>query len=199
MARNKQSLVEPDAPLITANGAVQPTVSSMYKRVELPSATEAVRLVSTTRRKLADLPALPKQLNAYSVVLVYTASGLSDTEIEIATGFTVAQIQLLREHDAYKTLEQMVFTAAREEAQGVVKGILVKAEVRAAEKISELVEFEDPKIALVAAKDILDRGGHKPREQLDVRHTMMNAFRIEVVDRRDEKVIDMEVDDGNGA
>lgn len=201
MARTNTQLPDPDAPMYAEDGTVvAPSVPSMYKRVELPSATQAVRLVSNTRRKLADLPALPQQLNSYSVVLVYTASGLSDAEIATATGFTVQQIRALREHDAYKMLEQLVLKTAREEAQGIVKGILVEAEEKAARKISELVTFEDPVIALRAAQDVLNRGGHSAPTEVNINQNMMNTFRIEVVDRRNEKpVIDMEVDNGNGS
>jgi hypothetical protein len=188
-------LPAPDTPLVAEDGTlVQPSVPRMFSRVQVPTATEAQRLVTKTRRKLADLPALPKQLNSYSAVLVYTASGLSDTEIAVATGFTEEQINTLRQHEGYRTLEQMVLKAAREEAQSAVKSILVQGEQKAAERVVELVESEDEKIALAAAKDLLDRGGHKAKEEIDVRVDMMNTFRIEVVDRRNERVIDVEAE-----
>lgn len=189
------TLPSPDAPFVAPDGTVlNPTVPQMYKRVEVPSHSEAQRLISSTRRKLADLPATAKQLNAYSAVLVYTASGFTDAEISTATGLEVAQIHALREHDAYRMLEAFVTKTAREEAAGAVKAILVKGEVNAAEKIVELVNSEDEKIALAASKDLLDRGGHKPRDEVDVRVDMMSTFRIEVVDRRNERVIDAEVE-----
>jgi predicted mannosyl-3-phosphoglycerate phosphatase (HAD superfamily) len=188
-------LPAPDAPLVAEDGTlVQPSVPRMFSRVQVPTNTEAQRLVTKTRRKLADLPALPKQLNSYSAVLVYTASGLSDTEIAVATGFTEEQINTLRQHEGYRTLEQMVLKAAREEAQSAVKSILVQGEQKAAERVVELVESEDEKIALAAAKDLLDRGGHRAKEEIDVRVDMMNTFRIEVVDRRNERVIDVEAE-----
>lgn len=188
-------LPAPDAPLVASDGTlVQPSVPRMFSRVQVPSATEAQRLVASTRRKLADLPALPKQLNSYSVVLVYTASGLADAEIAVATGFTEEQIKALREHDGYRALEQMVLKAAKEEATSAVKSILVQGEQKAATRIVEMVDSEDEKIALAAAKDLLDRGGHKPRDEVDVRVDMMNTFRIAVVDRRNEKVIDVEAE-----
>ena len=42
-------------------------------------------------------------------------------------------------------------------------------------------------------------GGHKAAEKVDIRSHMMNTFRIEVVDKRENNapVIDMEVDNGD--
>jgi hypothetical protein len=59
-----------------------------------------------------------------------------------------------------------------------------------------LVESDDERTALSAAKDVLDRGGHKAAEKVDIRTQMTNLFRIEVVDKRENNapVIDMEVE-----
>ena len=173
---------------------VSPTTAQTFSRVEVPTGTEAQRIVAGTRRKLADMPAIPKHLNSFAVVLVYTASGLTDNEIAVATGFTPAQVASLRSQSAYSQLEGMVIEAVKEQAAGAVKEILVKGELTAAQKLVELSADDDPRIALSAAKDLLDRGGHKAAEKIDIRAQMTNTFRIEVVDKRDgdAPVIDME-------
>jgi hypothetical protein len=139
------------------------------------------------------MPALPKQLNSFSALLVYTMSGLSDDEISVATGFTRDQIAWMRSQSAYNQLQAYMVEAVREQAQDDVKSILVAGTRRAANRVVDLVDSEDDKVALAAAKDLLDRDGHKAAEKLDIRATMMNTFRIEVVDKRDAApVIDME-------
>jgi hypothetical protein len=149
--------------------------------------------VSNTHRKLAELPALPKQLNSYAAILVYTASGLSDAEISVATKFTVEQITLLRAQPAYSQLEQFIIETVKQEAATEVKSILLNGEVKAATRVVELIDSEDDKVALAASKDLLDRGGHKAAEKLDIRADMLNTFRIEVVDKRGNvPTIDME-------
>lgn len=188
-------LPNPNDPLVLADGtAIQPTVQASFaSAIEIPSATEAVKLVSSTRRKLVELPALPKQLNAYAAILVYTASGLSDGEIAIATGFTSAQVEHLRTQSAYRQLEGMVIEAAKNEAANDVKAILVNGEKQAARKVVTLVDSIDEKVALAAAKDLLDRGGHKAAEKLDINARMANTVMIELVDKRDTSItIDME-------
>jgi hypothetical protein len=151
--------------------------------------------VSNTHRKLVELPALPKQINSYAAILVYTASGLSDAEISVATKFTIAQITLLRSQPAYAQLEQFIIETVKQEAAGEVKSILLNGEIKAATKVVELIDSIDDKVALAASKDLLDRGGHKAAEKLDIRADMMNTFRIEVVDKRNAvPTIDMEID-----
>ena len=195
MARGKQ-LPSPDAPLVASDGTVvKPTVASTFRRIEVPNATQAQRLVSSTRRKLADLPALPKQLNALSSILVYTASGLSDNEIALALGADASQIIAIRETEAYKQLETLIMEAARETARNDVQAILAQQEIKSAEKIGELIDSSDEKIALAASKDILDRRGHTPAQKIDIRQQMESTFRIEVVDKRDAaRIINVETE-----
>lgn len=190
------SLPDPSAPLMLGDGsAIPPSTAQTFTRIEVPSNSQAQRLVTSTRRKLIDLPALPKQMNSFAVLLVYTASGLNDNEIATATGMSVAQIVKLREHPAYAQLEQYVIEAAREQSKGEVTAILAQKEVRAAERVGELVDSEDEKVALAAANSVLDRRGHTPKQQVDINVEMRKTFRIEYVDKRGEPpVIDMEVD-----
>lgn len=176
---------------------VRPTTAQTFGTVEVPTGTAAQKLVAGTRRKLVDMPAVPKHLNSYAVVLVYTASGLSDTEISVATGFLPEQINHIRSQPAYTQLEGMIVETVKEQAASTVKQILVAGEVTAAKKLVELAEAEDDRIALSAVNSLLDRGGHKAAEKIDINTHMRQTFRIEVVDKRDSvqsPVIDMEVE-----
>ncbi len=189
-------LPPPNTPLKLPDGtAIAPSVASTFTHVAIPSNTQAQRLVSNTNRKLAELPALPKQLNSYAAILVYTASGLSDDEISVATKFTREQIALLRSQPAYTQLESFIIDAVKQEAAAEVKSILASGEIKAATRVIKLVDSEDDKVALAASKDLLDRGGHKAAEKIDIRADMLNTFRIEVVDKRNTvPTIDMETD-----
>ena len=190
-------LPSPNSPLMLDDGtSLLPSSIQTFARIEIPSNTAAQRLVSNTNRKLADLPALPEQMNSFAAILVYTASGLSDSEISIALSLKAAQIKRMREHSTYQQLESYMIDAVREQSKQNVVSILAEKEVKAAERVGELVDSLDEKVALAASKDILDRRGHAPKQQIDVRAEMMNTFRIEVIDKRDNsnKIIDVEND-----
>lgn len=173
-----------------------PAPARATRRVAVPNATDAQRLVSNTRRKLADMPAVPKQMNAIAVLLVYTASGLSDDEIAVATGITHEQIATIRAMSAYAQLEAYMIGAVKDQTQADVKAILSGAEIAAANAIATQVNHNHPDIAYRASKDILDRGGHVPAQKVDIMAQMRGTLRIEVVDKRGTAVptLDMEVD-----
>lgn len=199
---SRTRLPSADAPLTLPDGTqVAPSTAQTFQRIEVPSNSAAQRIVSNTRRKLVDMPALPKHMNSFAAVLAYTASGLSDAEIAAATGFTEQQVVQLRTQPAYRHLETMVIEAVRSEAANAVKDVLVTAEMTAARKMALLVESEDDKVALQASREVLHMGGHKAAEKVDIRAHMMNTFRIEVIDKRESNapVIDMEAADGDSA
>jgi hypothetical protein len=196
-----RTLPSPNAPMIADDGTlIAPTAATSFARIEIPSNSQAQRLVTNTRRKLIDLPAVPKQMNSFAIILVYTASGLSDAEIGVATGLTTAQIANIRTNTAYTQLEEYVIQAAQEQSKSDVQAILAQAEIKSANRISSLTNSLDEKIALAASKDVLDRRGHVPKQQIDVNAEMRKTFRIEFVDRRGEQpVIDMELTDGDNS
>src|SRR5690606_41791299 len=59
--------------------------------VAVPNAVDAIKAVTKTRLKLADLPAPPAQMNPVAVVLMYRMIGLSNKDIAIAIGISVKQ------------------------------------------------------------------------------------------------------------
>jgi hypothetical protein len=191
-------LPDPNAPLLIGDGvAVMP--ATPFSRIEVPSNSKAQRLVASTKRKLADLPAIPEHLNTFAVLLVYTASGLSDNEISVTLGMTPAQLIKLREHRAYKQLEQHMIEAVAAQSKTAVAAILAEKEIKAANTLGDLLDSEDHRVALQAANSVLDRRGHTAKQPVDPAQEMRATFRIEVVDKRQDAipVIEMESDDGN--
>jgi hypothetical protein len=151
-------------------------------RVEVPTRTEAQRLVVSARRKLVDLPALPKQLNAISAVLVYTLSGIRDDEISIATGISVSQIEGIRSTPAYQALEANVVTAVREAFTGEAADILVRAKHKAAAKLESHLDSEFDAISLRAAETVLSKAAEAVASTAK---SGMDALLIEYVDKRE--------------
>jgi hypothetical protein len=192
------SLPEPGALLVDGNAPVQ-TKHSFAGYVPVATNTEAQALVSNTKRKLLEMPGTPAQLNGWSAVLVYTASGLDDNEIALALRISPTQVRNIRKQPGYQQLEQFMLQAAQEQSASEVQGILAEAEVKAATRVKSLVNSMDEKVALAASNSVLDRRGHKAADKLDIRNEMINTFRIEYVDKRgaETPVIDMELDDGN--
>lgn len=155
--------------------------------VEVPSNTKAQRLVAATRRKLVDLPAVPKQMNIMSVVIMYTLLGIQDHEIALATELTVDQIKLIKEHEIYGRLMEDVATNIIAQDTNELQTIIASHAKAAVGKIVEHLDNEDGKTSLGAAKDLLDRAGYRPADQVEHRHTMEGGLVIRVI-KRDENM-----------
>lgn len=100
---SKPRLPEPGSSLV--DGSMPLTGGASFKGyVPVPTHSEAQALVTSTRRKLLEMPGTPAQLNGWSAVLVYTASGLDDAEIALALRITPKQVRNIREQPGYQQL-----------------------------------------------------------------------------------------------
>lgn len=155
------TLVKPTEPLILADGTRIDPVSGRVVRddepeiVEIPSATEAQRLVTETRRTLAELPAIPDTMNPINIVLCYDLFGMSSSEIAVATRLTVEQVESIKAHDAYGQMRASVCKSIQSATENEVVDIMAKGRVRAARKLYKLVDNTDPDIALKASSQIM--------------------------------------------
>lgn len=198
-------LPEPGEPLKLANGKlIDPNNGNVIrprKFVEVPTATQAQRIVAATRHRLADFPVPPKHLNAISVICFYTLLGIDERDIAIATGLTIDQINELRMSDVFSDIRQKLVDNIVEHDKDEVRTLFAKAAKGAANRVLDLMDnAEDEKVALAAANSALDRAGHRPVDIVEHRMRVDSSFKIEVIERKESHnvpVIDLEVEDGN--
>jgi hypothetical protein len=195
-------LPDPTTPLRLADGRlVYPggRIEEPERFVEVPTNAEAQRIVVNARRKLSDLPELPKTMNAIGVVLSYTLFGLDDIEIAIATGFTEDQVGRIKLNDAYTSMHDTVTRSILAAETDTVRDLFQQHARDAAGVMIDAIKNGRRAERMVAAKDLLDRAGHRPSDVVEHRHRMDGGLVIEIV-RRDttpsSPLIDMEVPDG---
>lgn len=200
------ALAEKDAALTLADGRVvypDGSVSKpVRKTIEVPSNSAAQRAVFNANKRLADLPSLPAQLNTMSVVLVYSMWGLVDQDIALATGLTIGQITSIRAQDVYVKLRDDMLAAIKASDTDTIRAKINEKAESAINRIAELIDSEDEKVALGASKDILDRDGHRPADVVEHRHMMMDSLKIEVIRKDTNEIptldlIPIEVEDGD--
>jgi hypothetical protein len=164
--------------------------------VEVPTHAEAQRIVTAARRKLSDLPEVPRTMNAVSVVLSYTLFGLDDEEIAIATGMTVDQIGRIKVSDPYTQMHEAIVRTVLDSETNVVRELFTKNARSAAQVVVRAMEEGTRADRMAAAKDILDRSGHRPSDVVEHRHRMDGGLVIEIVKRDGAQLplIDMEVE-----
>lgn len=162
--------------------------------VEVPTHAEAQRIVTATRRKLSELPEVPRTMNAVGVVLSYTLFGLDDEEIAIATGMTVDQVGRIKVSDPYTQMHETIVRTVLDSETAVVRELFVKNAKSAAQVMVRAMDEGTRSDRMAAARDILDRSGHRPSDVVEHRHRMDGGLVIEIVKRSDAElpVIDME-------
>jgi hypothetical protein len=189
------SLAAPNEPLVLADGTkIDPATGKVIKEqvsrfVEVPSGREAQRTVARTKRKLADMPAPPQQMNALSVVLTYTMTGLSDDDIAIATGLTTEQVERMRTLEAYTQLHELVSKSLVDQDADNVRTLFTANAKNAASRMLQLADSENETVAIRAAADILDRAGHRPADVVEHRHAMEGGLTIRVIKQDDTQQV----------
>ena len=195
-------------PLVLADGTVIDPMTRKREApayVEVPTNTEAQRVITQTKRKLDDLPDVPARMNTIGLVLSYHMFGLSDDEIGVATGMRTEQIVNIKMLEPFADMQKAVTEQIIARDKGVVSDVIESAAIHGANKVISLMHgAEDEGLQFKAAQDVLDRSGHRPADVLEVRHSMANSLKIEHIIRSDEAqapVIDVTpievIEDGN--
>jgi hypothetical protein len=181
-------LVQPDGTVTGDEPAPQPEF------VEVPTHEEAQRIVTAARRKLSELPEVPRTMNAIGVILSYTLFGLDDEEIAIATGLSAEQIGRIKVGDPYTQMHDAIVRTVLDSETTVVRDLFTKNARNAAQVVVQAMAEGTRADRIAAAKDILDRSGHRPSDVVEHRHRMDGGLVIEIVKRDGAvlPVIDME-------
>lgn len=153
--------------------------------VEVPKGSEAQAIVAKSRRSVAELPYQPGQMNVVSLVLFYSMWGLGVSDIAMQLGITSDQVKNIQSLEAYIELSEQIRKSVLEHEANDVRSLMQKHATGAAQKIIDLVE-EEGALGFAAAKDILDRAGHRPADVVEHRHKMEDVLRIEVVEKKAE-------------
>lgn len=193
------SLPDPSEPLRLADGRlVYPGGRTLHTSdnsefVEVPTQREAQRIVTQTRRKLSELPEVPRTMNAIGVVLSYTLFGLGDEEIAIATSLTVEQVGRIKMSDPFTQMHDTVVRSVLDAETGVVRDLLQRKAHDAAQVMVAALAEGTRADRISAARDILDRSGHRAADVVEHRHRMDGGLVIEIVKRDTSEVPTIDV------
>ena len=189
------SLAGQGEPLKLADGrVVYPggDIADPRRPVSVDTSVEPV-IRPQVRRRVTDLPALPKQMNAIGAVFSYVMFGLDDEEIASATGLGLAQVASIRDSDPYRQLHEAVIRTVLDGQSDTVREMLARNARHAATTMVEALQSGTRADRMAAARDILDRSGHRPADVVEHRHRMDGGLVIEVVKRDEVRIptIDM--------
>ncbi len=176
-------------PLILADGTmINPEDGSVVKDepdeviVEVPNNEELQREIVAARVRLHDLPAPPQQMNSLSVVLSYSLFGVSNEDIATVLHITPEHVASIKSSEIYLTLQNQIVDNIVKSDQDAVRNMFAAQSIRAANRMNGLLDSDSENIQLQAAKDILDRGGHRPADVIEHRHKHEGGLTIQYVE-----------------
>lgn len=159
--------------------------------VEVPTHQEAVEEVTQRRVRLNELPDIPARVNIISIVLSYHLMGISNDDIASVLEIPVERVGRIMMSDAFSTIKATITEQILERDADVIRSTFRRGAKNAAKKVSDLVNHPNPVVSLNAAKDILDRDGHRPTDVVEHRHQVEGGLQIQYIRKSDEsKVFD---------
>lgn len=189
LANSAQPLVLADGRLVYPDGNIVDPKQAQEQLIEIPTNREATALVIAARRKISDLPDVPRTMNTISVVLSYSLFGLDDTEIALATGMTELQVGRIKIHDAYTRMKEDVVASILGSEADDVRSLFQQHSRMAVGKMVDILKTSKSEVnKLVVARDFLDRAGHRPADVVEHRHKMEGGLTIEII-RRDDNAM----------
>ena len=125
-------------------------------------------ITPTVRRSLHDLKLNKHQMAIVNNVLTYTLWGLPDDEIAVQCSCTVMDVHTVRELAEYNYMHDALIAGLRTSYMASAHGIISNAAQQAANVIVNTVKKTSGRMQFDAARDILDRSGHRPVDHSSV-------------------------------
>lgn len=179
------ALVLADGRKVMRDGSVVHEVPQPAAQIsrEIQSGRAASRTLERMHRTLGDLPDIPQAMNPVTAVIFYSCIGLNDEDIATALQATPTQIATIRESELYTKLytlfDQTVFADAKRNA----KHIIARASDRAAERIVDAIDSDDPLISLSASRDVIKFAGVSLE---DSNESKLSGLHIRITRKEDE-------------
>tara|TARA_Y100000385_G_C13096088_1_gene641408 strand:+ start:1294 stop:1887 length:594 start_codon:yes stop_codon:yes gene_type:complete len=185
-------------PLVLADGTkIDPTNGSIINDeilVEVPNTETIKQEIVAARKRINDLPVPPKQMNTLSVIISYSLFGLSDNDIAYLLSIETDELKNIKSSDVYIELQKTLVQNILASDASDVRGMFVQHSKDAASVMFNAMidQANGVNTRMAAAKDVLDRAGHRPADVVEHKHSLEGGLTIEYIDNKNEiPVIDV--------
>lgn len=189
------ALAKPGDPLVNQRGEqLTEERDNAPSAVEIKTITEPKDYKPAHRTVLKELPAPVKAMNLVAVIFMYTLYGIGDNELSEAIGISIDDIIKVRETRAYgETFDTMMkeFISANSEFMECRIAAYSGGALSKVASLSQNGKKEETQLA--ASRDILDRGGFRPQDQLSKSQSPMNELRITITNTSENIEADIEL------
>jgi len=168
-----------------ARESARPTVrvreADVVVGVDTASVFADTKVQVAAQRRLSDLPETPRNMNPVCVIVAYTMFGLSVPDIATATNLSEEQVENIQLCDAFVSLRDTLVASVLDADATTVREAFSKQARTAVSVIVDSMHNGARATRMSAAKDILDRAGHRPADIVDHRHSVHGGLVIEVI------------------
>ena len=150
--------------------------------------------LSVPIKRTDELPVEASQMPAYATILAYTLLGVTDADIGRTLKIDYDKIIAIKESGQYTELQVMLMSAVAIVGQNDVRGVFDKYAKNAAAELISQMNSKNEVARSMAAKDVLDRAGHRPADIVEHKHKVEGGLTIEYIkkDSIEPVTIDME-------
>jgi len=182
---NDVALLLPTGETVYTDGRVEKPAAQVAAGLsrEISSGRSAAAALEKIHRKLGDLPDTPDKLNPVCAVITYRAIGLSTEDIATALRTSVDNIERLMSLDVYKQIADMLDKTVFEDAKQNAKHIIARAADKAAFKMVQHTDDEDPNISIIASREVLRMAGVSTEDDMG---KSLGGLKI-VIEKNDNK------------
>lgn len=177
----------------TGKRAVNTEINKAFTDNQRDGGKAKQSLDNVTRRFLDDLPVPSLQSRPLAIIAAYSVFGLSESDIAYLLNTDVENIRNVIASDAFNKFVEGMLQNVREHDLDVVRKKINESAIVAASKVTDLVGSRDEKVALAAAKDVLDRAGSGTYSNSGTDRSS-TGFTIRIIDDKDNPASGVQVE-----
>lgn len=191
------ALADPGDPLVAPDGQVLQPIRhpNKLKEDQQQHKIDPLTFRGVKQHNVRDLPAPANMMHGIGAVLMYSIMNVGDREIADQLKISVEDVIKIREHPAYSEVFQAFFdNVISAHGQSIVGRIASYAQ-KAADKVAHLAfHATGEKVQLDASRDILDRGGFRPKDVDQKQGMQNNTLRIQINRADGSKELELQID-----
>ena len=182
-------LASPDEPLVLKDGRKIDMTTGRVVKAGAPVVARHSSLVgdtttNPTRRRIEDTGIPAATLSSLMAVAAFKLCNFDPIDICDALGTNPDMLYAVERHSEYAKVVELLSDAVKNIAQADARGALAIAAPHAARHLINNIDADDDVLAQEAAKFVL--GGNGIGKGSESTGGMAGAFRIEIIDKRDE-------------
>jgi hypothetical protein len=174
------------------DGTVIDTMTGEIMEQEIAPIVPTLSSEISSRRRFTDLDMPVQSVNTMALIMFYSLYGIDDEDIAEQFGLEPYQVNAIKGSDEFEEFQEIIVDNIVEANTDEVRSTFLRHSKNAANTMITLLSSKSQEVQKSAAKDILDRAGHRPVDVSEQRIRVDGGLRIEYIQKsKDIPTIDI--------